>query len=103
MYPALHIRKVRRHDVSAYTINPTTGALTEIDQNGATAGTTVPAVNGPTSVTVDSSGKFAFVAKYNTTSVATYTIDTATGALTSGSEVASGNGPRSVTTTGTIQ
>lgn len=67
--------------VSMYTINPTTGALASIG----------PPVNsndeGGQSVTVDPFGKFAYVANWGegdtAGSVATYTINATTGALTS--------------------
>jgi 6-phosphogluconolactonase (cycloisomerase 2 family) len=69
--------------VSMYTINPTTGALTSV-------GPPVPTDEESTdSVTVHPSGKFAYVASYGNVfdcdngSVATYTINAATGALTS--------------------
>ncbi len=68
--------------ISAYTIHATTFALTEIDQNGAIAGTTVPTGSGPRSVTVDPTGKFAYVANAGAGSVSAYTVGAATGALT---------------------
>ena len=84
------------HDVSAYTINPSTGALIEIDQNGGAAGTTAATGAGPWSVTVDPSGKFAYVAS-NVAGVWAYSIDATTGALTSVGGVRAGRNPRSVT------
>jgi hypothetical protein len=72
-----------------YTINPTTGALT--------AGTAVAAGGGPYSVTVDPTGKFAYVANYVSNNVSAYTINPTTGALTAGTAVAAGTGPWSVT------
>jgi YVTN family beta-propeller protein len=69
--------------VSMYTINPTTGALASI-------GPPVPSNDENTdSVTVDPSGKFAYVASSGNVwdidfgSVLTYTINPTTGALTS--------------------
>ena len=69
--------------VSMYTINPTTGALASI-------GPPVPTNDEFTdSVTVDPSGKFAYVASSGDVwdidfgSVVTYTINPTTGALTS--------------------
>lgn len=67
--------------VSMYTINPTTGVLASI-------GPPVPALDySPQSVTVDPSGKFAYVANFgdgydSDGSIATYTINAMTGALT---------------------
>jgi len=80
------------NDVSAYTINATTGALTQI------TGSPFPAGVAPLSVTVDPSGKFAYVANYSD-NVSAYTINATTGALTpvSGSPFPAGNGPQSVT------
>ena len=68
-------------DVSMYTINATTGALTSI-------GSPARADFGPHSVTVDPSGKFAYVANdgdFEVTggSVSMYTVSATTGALTS--------------------
>src|ERR1700676_1791818 len=68
-------------NVSMYTINPTTGALTSL-------GSPAPADFGPHSVTVDPSGKCAYVANdgdFEVTggSVSMYTISATTGALTS--------------------
>jgi YVTN family beta-propeller protein len=66
--------------VSMYTIDPTTGALSK--------GSTVPSLDySPESVTVDPSGKFAYVANFGDEqdsdgSIATYTINAMTGALT---------------------
>ena len=64
------------NDVSAYTIDPRTGALTPI------AGSPFPAGSAPVSVAVDPSGKFAYVANFNSSTVSAYTIDPRTGALT---------------------
>jgi YVTN family beta-propeller protein len=79
------------NNVSTYTINATTGALTSIDA-GVAAGTQ------PNSVTVDPSGKFAYVANSGSDNVSAYTINATTGALTSvGAAVAAGSAPASVT------
>ncbi len=91
--------------VSAYTINASTGALTEVDQNGAAAGTAVAAGQDPRSVTVDPSGKFAYVANATANSISAYTINASTGALTeidqngaaAGTAVATELTPQSVT------
>jgi 6-phosphogluconolactonase len=78
-------------DVSGYTINPTTGALTAI------AGSPFAAGSGPQSVVVDPSGKFAYVANFGG-DVSGYTINPTTGALTliAGSPFGAGNEPSSV-------
>ena len=81
-------------NVSAYTINSSTGALREISGSPFAAGF------GPYSVTVDPSGRFAYVANVGLFEhVSAYTINSSTGALraVSGSPFAAGNGPLSVT------
>ena len=83
--------------VSAYTINGSTGALRAI------AGSPFAAGNTPDSVTVDPSGRFAYVANYDPSSslgnVSAYTINSSTGALrpVAGSPFAAGRLPISVT------
>jgi len=90
--------------VVAYTINPTTGALTST-----TGGITGTGVNGTpeffNSVAVDPSGKFAYAADGGAfpagsfggdSSVSMYTINSTTGALTSTGMIAAGSGPDSV-------
>ncbi|HEX2711883.1 MAG TPA: beta-propeller fold lactonase family protein [Candidatus Acidoferrales bacterium] len=63
-------------NVSAYTIDGATGALTPVP------GSPFPAGAGPHSVAVDPTGQFAYVANANSGNVSAYTIDGATGALT---------------------
>jgi DNA-binding beta-propeller fold protein YncE len=75
--------------VSVYTIDQTTGALT--------AGTAAETGRGPASVTVDPSGRFAYVANFLSDFVSVYTIDQTTGALAAGTLVAAGLNPWSVT------
>lgn len=89
--------RCRFGNVSAYTINSSTGALRAV------AGSPFPAGSAPLSVTVDSSGRFAYVVNYCNSScaagtVSAYTINGSTGALTAvaGSPFATGNGPRSL-------
>ncbi len=79
-------------NVSAYTINSTTGALSPISGSPFAAGL------GAVSVAVDPSGKFAFVANFGSNNVSAFTIDSTTGALSliSGSPFAAGSGPVSV-------
>lgn len=67
------------NDVSAYKIDATTGALTEIDQNGAMPGMTVAAGTGPVSVAVDPVGRFVFIANGGSLDVSAYAIDAADG------------------------
>jgi len=90
--------------VLAYTINPTTGALTST-----TGGIIGTGINGTpelfNSVAVDPSGKFAYAADGGAfpagsfggdSSVSMYTINSTTGALTSIGMIAAGYGPDSV-------
>ncbi|MGO8867700.1 MAG: lactonase family protein [Alphaproteobacteria bacterium] len=85
--------------ILAYAIDASTGALTAV------AGS--PFGVGPdftTSLAVDPSGQFAYVANVAKSTISTYTIDAGSGALTAtGSVVATGAEPLFVTTTGTIQ
>jgi len=78
--------------VSAYTINSSTGALTEITGSPFAAGTY------SFSVTVDPTGKFAYVVNESSDDIYAYTINSSTGALTeiTGSPLAAGDEPRSV-------
>jgi 6-phosphogluconolactonase (cycloisomerase 2 family) len=87
------------NSISAFTINANTGALTAISGSPFAAGAS------PQSVTVDSSGKFAYVANFNSNNVSVFTINPSTGALTSvGSPVSdAGLAPYSVITAGKIQ
>ena len=62
------------NDVSMYTIDGTTGALTSIG--------TIPAGTDPVSVAVDPSGKFAYVTNSSSNDVSMYSVDGTTGALT---------------------
>jgi len=78
-------------DVSAYSIDPGTGALTAV------AGSPFAAGNSPFAVAVSPSGKFAYAANHNTNNVSAYTINAGTGALTLIQNFAAGVGPRFVT------
>jgi 6-phosphogluconolactonase len=75
-------------DVSAYTID-NTGALTPIICSGTCSGNNFPAGTGPQSISVDPTGKFAYVANFLSNDVSAYTI-ASTGALT---QVDCGGGP----------
>jgi 6-phosphogluconolactonase (cycloisomerase 2 family) len=67
-------------------------------------GSPLIAGTAPESVTVDSSGRFAYVANAESNNISVYTIDQTTGALTAvGTPVAAGTNPISVVTTGAIQ
>src|SRR5258706_7872210 len=67
------------NNVSGYTIDATTGALTAIPGS---PGSPFAAGTHPFSVAVDPTGKFAYVANDGSNNVSGYTIDAATGALT---------------------
>ena len=56
--------------------------------------------SSPVSITVDSTGKFAYVANAGSNNVSGYTINSSTGALTSisGSPFTAGSGPYSIIT-----
>ena len=59
--------------VSAYAIDSTTGALTFVNS--------VATANGPSSVAIDPSGKFAYVANAVSANISAYKINATTGAL----------------------
>ena len=91
----VYVANANSGNVSGYTIDATTGALTAISGSPFAAGT------NPQSVTVDPTGKFAYVTNDGSANVSGYTIDPTTGALTpiSGSPFAAGTSPRSVAVT----
>lgn len=72
-------------NVSMFSINTTTGALTFIG--------TVAAGGRAVSVALDPTGKFAYVANSDSNDVSIYMINTTTGALTSSETIAAGTGP----------
>ena len=76
------------NNVSMYTINGTTGALTSTG--------TIAAGTGPFSVAVDPAGNFAYVANLGSNDVSMFTINATTGALTSIGTIAAGTQPFSV-------
>jgi len=77
-------------DISAYTINTTTGALTQVSCGpvgtpgctGTTAPTNFANGTGAISIVVDPTGKFAYAANLASNDVSAYAIDPPTGALT---------------------
>ena len=79
-------------NVSAYTINTTSGALTPV------AGSPFAAGTQPLGVAVDPSGKFVYVANEFSNNVSAYTINATSGALTpvAGSPFAAGSNPDEV-------
>ena len=79
-------------NVSGYTVNPGTGALTAVRGSPFAAGT------GPEAIAIDPTGRFVFVANHVGNSVSAYTIDPGTGALAvvGGSPFAAGSSPLGV-------
>ena len=78
------------NNVSAYTINATTGELTAI-------GSPVAAGTNPFSIAIDPTGKFAYVANASSNNVSAYTVNATTGELTAiGSPVPAGTNPYSI-------
>jgi len=75
--------------VSAFAINPSTGELTSV---GAAVATGIT----PKGVTVDPSGKFAYVPNFSSNDVSAFAIDATTGALTPIGVVQAGANPVSV-------
>lgn len=76
-----------------YTVNPSTGVLTP------TTPATVPPGGSPCGVTIDPSGKFAYVPNaYANNTVSQYTVDPNTGILTPDTNpmAPTGNNPTSV-------
>jgi hypothetical protein len=66
-------------------------------------GAAVTAGTSPSSVTVDASGQFAYVANFGSGNVSTYAINATTGALTEvGTAVAAGDTPGSIITLGEL-
>jgi DNA-binding beta-propeller fold protein YncE len=81
------------NDVSAYTIDATTGVLSAIPGSPFAAGT------APFSVAVDPSDKFTYVANWGSNNISVFKIDPTIGAPTSvaGSAFAAESGPAGIT------
>jgi len=63
-------------NVSAYTLNAATGALTAV------SGSPYAVKTGPSSVAVDPSGKYVYVANYWSTNISAFSVKSTTGTLT---------------------
>ena len=63
------------HDVSAFRIDPVSGALSAV------AGAPFAAGADPGSIAIDPSGRFAYAANLRSNDVSSYRIDAASGAL----------------------
>jgi YVTN family beta-propeller protein len=81
------------NNVSGYTIDATTGVLTEI------TGSPFEAGSNPSCIALDPSGKFVYVTNSGSDNVSAYTIDANTGALTELDEspFSLGSQPESIT------
>jgi 6-phosphogluconolactonase len=81
-------------DISVFTINASTGALTAV------AGSPFPAGSNSRFVAFDPTGKFAYVANADSNDVSAYAVNTATGALNpiAGSPIPVGTRPTSIVT-----
>src|SRR6185436_18622623 len=91
-----YVAHFAENNVSAYTIDGSTGALSEV------AGSPFAAGVGPVSVDVDPTGRFAYVANGGsnnfTDTISVFTVDTSTGALSSvGATPAGRSSLRSIT------
>jgi 6-phosphogluconolactonase (cycloisomerase 2 family) len=78
-------------NVSGFSIDQTSGALTALSSGPIAAG------HHPISVTVDYSGKFLYVVSDVDKQVTTYTIDSTTGALQPATQAATGPAPKGLT------
>ncbi len=92
----LYVANQSSQNITPYSINQTTGALTP--------GSNVLTESNPQSITVDPSGRYVYVANNGSNSVSGYVIDTGTGSLTgTGPSTPTGTSPRSVITVGSVQ
>jgi 6-phosphogluconolactonase (cycloisomerase 2 family) len=79
----VYVTNASPDSISAYSLSASTGELTRIDCDSATAGVQkCLAGSGPTSVVVDPTGKFAYVANSGGNSVSVFSINAGTGLLT---------------------
>ncbi|WP_418119817.1 lactonase family protein [Variovorax sp. 350MFTsu5.1] len=86
----VYVANRNSHDVSAYAINPRTGALTAVPGQPFSVGG-----NTPNSVTVDRTGRFAYTANQGDNTISIFTIDRTTGALAlQTARPAGANGPQ---------
>ena len=88
-----YVANYNDNNVSAYTIDTTTGALSPM------TGTPVPTGGQPGDITVEPTGRFAYVANRWSSNVSAYTIDATTGALSpmTGKPVPTETTPESIT------
>ena len=87
-----YVANRQSNSISAYGINPTSGALVPLSGSPFTSSGTTP-----TALSVDPNGQFLYVANAGSNNVSVYSINAATGALTAvGFPTATGNGPGAV-------
>jgi YVTN family beta-propeller protein len=79
------------NSISAFAIDPLTGALSEV------AGSPFSALSGPIAVSADPLGEYIYVANRSLQKVTPYAITQSTGALTSGTAVATELNPQAIT------
>jgi 6-phosphogluconolactonase (cycloisomerase 2 family) len=86
----LYVTHAAAGSISAYAINDTTGALTQISGSPFAAGTL------PFNLTFDASGQFAYVVNQGSANIYVYSVNTTTGALTEvvANRVATGGTPQ---------
>ena len=87
------------NNVSAYTINPTSGALAAVSGSPFAAGTS------PMSVSTDLAGRFAYVANNGSNNVSAFGVNQTTGVLSpvTASPFTAGTGPQSVAVDGSSE
>src|SRR5262249_37820197 len=87
------------NDVSAYSINPGSGALAPVSGSPFLAG------SSPMSVSTDLQGRFAYVANNGSNDISAFAINPTTGVLSrvAGSPFAAGTGPQSVVVDGSSE
>jgi 6-phosphogluconolactonase len=90
----LYAANTHGDNVSAYSIDTSSGALAAVGGSPFAAGT------GPAGVAADPMGRFLYVANYRSNDVSAWAIDSSSGALTAvgGSPFAAGTGPSGVAT-----
>lgn len=90
--PVLYVANYGSSDISAYTVNLSTGALTAVSGSPFSMKAT-----GPVALAADPKGRFLYSANAGSNDVSLFTIDVSTGALTLQSTMAVGTTPSSVT------
>lgn len=88
--PTINFLYVVNHDsstVSAFRINPTTGALTPLSPSSVSTG------SDPVGITMHSSGKFLYVSNSGSSNVSGFNADTTSGALSNATNVTSSAQP----------